>query len=240
MDRDQNIWGSSEGIFCLIKEKDQFINFPTSIPVKDDSTYFEQGTGFAQDDSNYIWAGQHLGRLAKIDPHNPPAQAVQSILTEINLPQVQIHSFISDKNGHIWLTSDIGLTGINSITNEVRHFGMSYGLRDLSRLSSLPNGEICIASRHGYYRFNPQLIPSPKSIVKPVIEEFKVFDQAYLNGKDPMLLDQVVLNYKENFFSFNFGSIDLNNSGERKYAYRLLGLQNDWVDAGESKVCILY
>ncbi|NIV37696.1 MAG: hypothetical protein GWN58_52255, partial [Anaerolineae bacterium] len=44
--------------------------------------------------------------------------------------------------------------------------------------------------------------------------------------------EQIDLTHRENFLSFDYAALDLSNSEKNQYAFRLEGVDEDWVQAG--------
>ncbi len=63
-----------------------------------------------------------------------------------------------------------------------------------------------------------------------VISTFSLFNQAVRTNLRPG--EQIDLTHKENFVSFDFAALDYNNPEKNQYAYRMEGVDDDWVQAG--------
>ena len=63
-----------------------------------------------------------------------------------------------------------------------------------------------------------------------VISTFSLFNQVAQTNLHPD--EQIDLTHQENFVSFDFAALDLTNPEKNRYAYRMDGVDEDWVRAG--------
>jgi signal transduction histidine kinase len=73
------------------------------------------------------------------------------------------------------------------------------------------------------------------------LSDFKLFNQSVLNNdssgikKDFLSGKAITLRYDQNFFSFDFTALEFLNSSAIRYAYKLEGVDNDWVYCGNNR-----
>jgi hypothetical protein len=48
-------------------------------------------------------------------------------------------------------------------------------------------------------------------------------------------LEEIRLSHKDRFFAFEFAALDFENPGKNRYAYKLEGFNNDWIDCGSRR-----
>ncbi len=68
-----------------------------------------------------------------------------------------------------------------------------------------------------------------------VLTEFRKFDEPVQFDSSLSSIREMVLNYDENFFSFEFAALDFTEPSKNRYRYRLEGLEAEWVDAGHRR-----
>ena len=158
-----------------------------------------------------------------------------------NLPGDAVTSIQSDKKGDLWLGTNAGLLKLTvpkDLQNVTyRLYTTSDGLQDnlFNRGASCeaPDGELFFGGHRGYNSFYPdeqdeQVFSSPV-----VITNIKVFNQSWTSLSDeeraeisdlsPGFTDEIVLDYKQNNFSFEFSAMEYANPERNQYAYRLDG-----------------
>ncbi len=230
-----NVWGSGDGIFYYSNEKKHFVNYPSPAKAADGGTPFTKYAKFLMDSKKQMWAAFTLDRVARIDLLQPLDTPFRVYEPTKNLPAAKVEWMIEDLEGNIWLSSSKGLTKIYPDSDKVEHFGASYGLKNLGRMTMAEDGEIFVAIYNGFYRFYPKDISYQNFAPKPTITNFKIFDKPYSKNINPAYLKEVQLSYKENFFSFDFSAMDFANKNPKQYSYILEGVDKDWIDAGTRK-----
>jgi two-component sensor histidine kinase len=76
---------------------------------------------------------------------------------------------------------------------------------------------------NGFNYFNPDKIKSNNYIPPVVITSVKVLNE-HVKGER----DELVLDYKQNFISFEFSSLDFSDPQDNQYSFILEGLQDKW------------
>ncbi len=68
-----------------------------------------------------------------------------------------------------------------------------------------------------------------------VLTSFRLFDRATPLGE--VLDDQgrIALSHREDFVAFEFAALDFGAASRQRYAYRLEGLDPDWIDSGQRR-----
>ncbi len=85
---------------------------------------------------------------------------------------------------------------------------------------------------NGLNYFDPLQI-HPNTYIPPiVITQFKIFD-ILQPGKNEA--EKIVLDYKQNFFSFEFAALNYTNTIKNNYAYKLEGIDPEWIYSGSRR-----
>ncbi len=82
------------------------------------------------------------------------------------------------------------------------------------------------AGSNGFIRFHPDSIRANSFIPPVVITSFKKFDHSY------PLENEIHLSYNENFISFEFAALNYVDPGKNQYAYKMEGIDKEWVFSG--------
>ena len=137
-------------------------------------------------------------------------------------------NLISDNHGNLWISNSNGAFKYNPLTKKVTKYndiklGWEYKTRsgELFYVSTTFYGEKQIITR-----FNPDNISNNNFIPPIVITSFKKFEKPYPFGKT------IKLNYTENFLSFEFAALSFVNPEKNQYAYKMEGIDKDWVYSG--------
>lgn len=143
-----------------------------------------------------------------------------------------IYAIEHDKQGHIWISSNRGLSRINPETREIKNFDVSDGLQgyEFNGGSSFNDGNyLYFGGYNGVSYFIPETITLSTFIPPISITSIRINGELIQshNFKDP-----IYLSYKENFFSIEFAALDFTYPEKNQYAYKLEGFDNDWIYSG--------
>jgi signal transduction histidine kinase len=83
--------------------------------------------------------------------------------------------------------------------------------------------------KNGLNFFNPLQVSANSPVAPIVITQFKLFDKP-VNGASESKV--IVLDHHENYFSFEFAALSFYNPGKNQYAYKLEGVDKDWIYSG--------
>ena len=136
------------------------------------------------------------------------------------------YSLITDSLGNLWVsTAPAGEVKYNPVTKRLKIFAdikLNTGFR-------MKNGELYFILTDFYkekksiLRVNPDSLTENRFIPSIVITSFKKFEKPYPFDKS------IELNNTENFLSFEFAALNFVSPEKNQYAYRLEGIDKDWV-----------
>ncbi|HMR42518.1 MAG TPA: histidine kinase, partial [Saprospiraceae bacterium] len=229
-------WGANQnGIFYFSKIKNQFINSPTPPLASGSQKPFVGKRQLAEDAEGNIWVTAGLGHLGRVSPNGDLSKPIELLKLDKNLPNIAVLAALINKNGDLWLGSTEGLTRIRLRTGQVTQYGKSYGIETVYGLGEAADGEIFAATQGGFYRFYPDKLNVEIKPPKPLIANFKVFDQPFTTKLGSIASEKIRLSHRQNFFSFEFSALDFSSNDEKEFAYMLEGLEADWVMAGSRR-----
>jgi len=149
---------------------------------------------------------------------------------------------VEDDYGNLWVLTSRGLTIFNENLpsgRRFKYFDLNEGIDNASvysptRTQLLKNkrGEIYWSGVNGLYRFYPQNLNRSSQAPAIRLTEFRLFNEAVKLDTAIAEIKTIRLNYDQDFFSFAFAALDFTNSLKNQYAYKLEGLDRDWVQAG--------
>ena len=176
-----------------------------------------------------VWVGTDGGGLNRLDPvtgtftHYTRAQG---------LPGDRVSSILADADGFLWLGTDRGLSRFDPRTGVFRNYDALDGLQSGEFVSAFRDqgGEMFFGGLGGLNAFDPQEV-SDNPIPPPT-----VIRSLSLLGK-PVRTDlptgeRITLSYSENDLTFEFAALDYHAPAKNQYAYKLEGVNADWVAAG--------
>lgn len=230
-DKQQNMWfGSGSGLSRYVRSKNIFENYfhndRDSLSIPNDVV-----SGIVNDSKSDLWLSTY-GGLSKVI-FNGDKVAFSNITSVNGLTAETIGDLICDGEGNLWFTCPDGL-GMRDVSGGFRYYTNNDGLKNEYTSLSLfktDDGEIFMGIFAGYFRFYPSNILRKENIPAVSIKSFKVFDkEKFLFFDKP-----IYLAWSDNFFSFDFTSINFSNPEKTRYAYMLEGFDKDWVFCGNRR-----
>ena len=148
-----------------------------------------------------------------------------------------INTIVSENDSILWLGSNKGLYRYNlNRTAEFQLYTEEESLYDNSISCMVKNGDQLYL---GYYNNVIQSIDlvmaaGEKEPPDIILSGFLVFDKEYLpNGQQIAFTNDFRLNYKQNNIRFEFAALDYTNPQFQQFAYKLEGLDKDWIYTNE-------
>lgn len=226
-DRNGIVWvGTYHGLNRFDRETKRFYNYFHD-PNNKKSISSDMIFSIYQDKNGFYWLGTMGGGLNRFNPVTKESKHY----TEANgLPNNVVYSTIEDKNGDFWLSTNFGLSKFNLATENFTNFDVKDGVQshEFNFGAALVDeeGELFFGGMNGLNTFYPEEIQMNKNVPLITITSFKLFNvEVPISLKDG---DTLNLNYNENFFSFEFASLDYVNSYKNKYAFCLEKFDKAW------------
>jgi len=175
------------------------------------------------------------------DENLPPSELelIQKYNTGNGLSNNDIFEIIEDDRKRIWLSTQYGLTCIDPGSEQVYRFYENDGLptnKFYWGYSKDHSGRIFLCTTNGLVYFHPDSVIQESSF--PVyITGMRLFNKPLTIGKDAplkqsiMYADRLMFQYDQNFLSLEFAALDLTNTEQVRYQYKMEGLDHDWVNA---------
>ncbi|WP_289039973.1 two-component regulator propeller domain-containing protein [uncultured Zobellia sp.] len=200
-----------------------------------------------EDHKNNIWLGTDSG-IFVLDQN---LKEIKSYSSHDGLPNNLVVGLEEDDNHNFWITSKSGLTFLNPETNEIRNFNAHDGLQgtefQTKSIDKTKDGRILAGGLNGFNIFHPDHIKFTEDLkLQPLITSFKLNNKKVVKGDSingrvliNSALDSVGnirLKYDENYISFEFVSLYFENPEQVQYAYKMHGLDDDFVNIGHNRV----
>lgn len=191
----------------------------------------------AKDKKGDIWIATSPGGLSCFRYNEPEGKEFQNFKIENGLPSNAVTRLCSDKNGNIWGGTNRGLFYLNTDNQSIITFSEKDGLLTTffdTGFNDVSDGKIYFSHINGLQSFYPDSVLQQKNNEKILLNQFKIFDKNYTDSLNINELEKVSLSWKQNFFSFDFSTVNFENIDKTEYAYRLTGLDSDWILAGKN------
>lgn len=187
-----------------------------------------------------LWIGTSAG-LNLLKKENRKLEKFIRYDYTTNLPNNTVHGIIDDSKGNIWVSTNKGIAKLNKANNQITSYYQRNGLQndefsDGAYYKSEFDNLLFFGGISGFNVFNPDLISLSNYNPNFQISSFKIFNteiniyDRIKRNKDGV--NELVLNYNENFISINFLSMDFIQNENCEYKYLLEGVDKDWIFNG--------
>jgi signal transduction histidine kinase/ligand-binding sensor domain-containing protein/DNA-binding response OmpR family regulator len=194
-----------------------------------------------KDRAGNIWVGTFSGGLSLFD-----AKAGQfTTFSEKNgLSNATVYAIVEDRQGRIWVSTNKGISSFEPKTKKFTNYTIYNGVQNnnfvLGAGFSSSDGEIYFGGADGFNYFNPQYFKKNRNVAPVLFTDLKISNTSVLASADGPIKEHisvvkdVYLDYKQNF-TLSYVSVNYTAPEQNRYAYKLEGFDNDWIDAGNAK-----
>jgi signal transduction histidine kinase/ligand-binding sensor domain-containing protein/CheY-like chemotaxis protein/AraC-like DNA-binding protein len=199
-----------------------------------------------EDHYGNIWVGSDIG-LYELDSRLKLKHTYSSLN---GLPNNLVVGIQEDNNHNLWITTKSGLSLLNPKTQILKNFNVHDGLQGTEfqskSITKTSDGRIIAGGINGFNIFNPNSISIKSNKVYPILTEVKLFNTIInagdtINGR--VLLDkslsntkEIELKYDEGYISLGFVALNFQNPERVKYAYKMYGLDNNFINSGNNRI----
>lgn len=242
VDVGRKLWFSTAGgMDCFDPETERFTHYrsdpndPTSLSYN----YVMHIYGHPDRFQEELWVATLGGGLNRFDRRSETFRAYH---VADGLPNNTVYGIQSDNHGSLWLSTNAGLSRFNPETEDFRNFQISDGLQSLEfnggAFYTDPKGELFFGGINGFNAFFPDDLPPANPPPQVMITDLLILNkpvQPQLNNPKAVLqrpiseTKQLTLSYLDYVFSFEFAGLDHANADTTRYAYRMDGLDDDWI-----------
>lgn len=201
------------------------------------SISYDKITNIFQDSKNRLWFGSEDGGFCIF---NEKEETFKRVTTRDGLPSNVIHKILEDDNNTFWISTNDGLVHYNLETDEIHTFNCSNGIlsKQFNYKSGIKgkNGKLYFGGINGFIAFNPTNFEKNDYLPKVVLTGFQIYNKEVnvSDKKSPLtesisFTKSITLNYKQSSFSFDFSALSYTASEMNRYAYKLDGIDKDWI-----------
>jgi len=190
----------------------------------DDKFNIENLMTIFEDSDGLLWLGSYGGSLTSFDRKT---EKFKRYSFQEGLTSGVVYGILEDDSKNLWISSDNGIFRINLVSKEIKRYDIQDGLQSLEFSGGAyfkdAKGIFYFGGINGFNYFDPKNIKSNTYIPPVVITSVKVLNEFIKGDRNELILD-----YKKNFISFEFSSLDYSDPQDNQYSFILEGLQDDW------------
>lgn len=184
----------------------------------------------------HLWLGTDRG-LVRLDPESGQFRSYYN-------PDADrggyVYSILEDARHRLWLATNQGLARFDPDAATFRHYDASDGLknREYNRGAAYKaqDGRFFFGGLRGVTTFFPDAIRDNPYVPPVVVTRMTKVNRTGPTTIIPTGRKEVVLDYRERVFTFEYAALNFANPAKNRYMYRLEGFEEDWVEAGTRRV----
>jgi len=210
-------------------------------------------TGFARTPDGRLWLATYGGGLLAMQ-HQPGSDPATATFTDVTagrgLANLGINDVLADDAGRLWLATDRGISRFDPADASVRNFDRSDGalVRGyyFASAARMDNGWLAFGSKDGFTVLDPARDDATLALPAPRLTELQRDNRAVPpRGRDPQSPLAAPLHALDGplllpagwgrSLSLRFASPSFVAPERLRYAYRLDGFDEDWVETGADR-----
>lgn len=164
---------------------------------------------------------------------------------ENGLQDNSVNSITEDEKGNLWIGTSSGISFFDvekqKFTNFSSEDGINGTLMNTEASVKMKSGIILMGSSGGLNIFDPKKIKPSSFKPNIVITDFQIFNQSVEIGKETPLkrsliaVEEIELSHNQDVFSIEFAALDFNSPKSIKYAHKMEGFDDDWIESGNRR-----
>ena len=180
-----------------------------------------------------FWLGSSSGIAVYNSSSN---QLIKKITQADGLPGNVVYSIEKDNAGNYWCSTNAGLVKIDAHNYYMVRVPVSEGLQagefNTACSSVDAAGNLYFGGINGVSYFKPAAFSIAQYAPAPLIESIKIFNTALQLQQHIASTNSIRLSHLQQYITFEFTVLNFINNNECDYRYRMLGLDTNWVNAG--------
>ncbi len=185
-----------------------------------------------KDSKGRLWAATANG----LSLFNDTTKTFTNYYESDGLPNGFIYGILEDAHGKLWMSTNRGLSRFDPETKDFRNYDANDGLQsnefNRGAFLRLRSGELAFGGISGFNIFHPDAVLDNPTVPTVVLTSFKVFEKWKSFDRPLHDVREIWLRHNENYIAFEFAALEFTNPIKNRYAYRLDGVDEDWVESG--------
>jgi signal transduction histidine kinase/ligand-binding sensor domain-containing protein len=252
-DSKNRIWigTQTQGAGYFDSEKNDFVRFKYE-DGKAGSISSNHVCDIFEDSKGDIWFATVKGGLNRL--LNIEKKQFEVFTMKNGLPSNNIHSILEDDHNRLWLSMDKGMSSFSIKDKKFVNFDIEDGLQsqefNIHCALKTKDGYMYFGGIQGFNRFHPDSINFNTTPPIVALTDFKIFNKSIapnqaLNGNVHLtkaigLAREITLTREDFIFSIEFAALDFTSPSKNKYAYKLIGFNEQWTYVNADKKFATY
>lgn len=237
-DSDGYIWGATmgNGVYMYNPKTKAVRHF---LHQENDSLSLSSNSvsSITEDSKGFIWFSTDRGGICRYDKHS---ETFQSFSVRDGLPDDVSYKILEDKYGNLWFGTNAGLVRFNPESKEIRTFTSNDGLYgeqfNYKSAFAATSGLFYFGGFNGLVVFNPYELQENDFIPPVYITNVSIANKRMgIDDPDSPLTQSIIhtqkitLNHYQSNIAFQFAVLSYSSPNANKYAYKMEGIDSDWI-----------
>ncbi|MEL6923777.1 MAG: histidine kinase, partial [Bacteroidota bacterium] len=187
--------------------------------------------GLAEDENGNIWVASNAGGVQLLRMGEGGWESGRYLLAD-GLPDESIQQIVRDRQGNMWISTLKGLCKYDFRQMQFFSYNERNGLREsflMDRvLTVLSDGRMLLGQNNGFHYWRPETWLRNEESPTLRFTDFRIYESPLRFERDLNHMKEIRLNHKENFFTIGFVALNMSQPYKNTYAYRLLGVDQNW------------
>jgi diguanylate cyclase (GGDEF)-like protein len=188
------------------------------------------------DTAGRLWVGTRGAGLAQLESRTGGTATFRHLSQRDGLANDVVYGILPDGDGHLWLSTNNGLSRFDPRSDKFKNYDVSDGLQsnefNFGAHYGSVSGELFFGGVNGFNAFHPRRLAANTHVPPVVLTSFLKSNRAVDTGRPLWQLDGVDLGYRDGGATFEFAALDYAAPQRNRYAYKLEGFDPEWVDLG--------
>ena len=232
---DGEIWIGTDGAGLVMVGADLQVArhiravFETPYGLRSDAIY---AVHVSEDGDVWIGtAGFGLGRMSAVALQRDEVR-FRWVTSAQGLSGNVIYSVLPDDSGGLWLSSNSGISRIDTRTHQVRSYHREHGLYseefNFGAYHRRADGQLLFGGPNGFNIFDPAAVETNTNPPRIVLTEVQQLFRRLPASASVYTRQQLELGHADNAVTFEFAITDFTAPEKNVYSYRLVGFDDSW------------
>lgn len=192
-----------------------------------------------EDARGRLWIATRHG-LNRFDPRTG---RFRQYLSEDGLADNLVLGLAGDAGGRLWISTNRGLSRLDPATGRFRNFLADDGPGMVEYNSFAHHagrdGRLYFGGIEGLVAFRPEAVRPPPAAPPLRLTGLRLFNEPLrprpgargaVLDRSITYTDRIVLDHRQSVITFEFAALDTADADDLRYAYRMQGLDSDWIE----------
>ena len=183
-----------------------------------------------------VWIGTGGGGLNRLDSQSGEFRRYYE---KDGLPNNVVYGILEDRQGNLWLSTNLGLARFDPTREVFRSFDVGDGLQSNEFNSGAYyqslQGELFFGGLNGFNAFFPETITDSQQVPPVVLTSLVTNEGHAFKAGELMEAGTITLYWPDHSIEFEFAALSYLNPEKNQYAYRLEGFDPVWNYSGSRR-----